>query len=74
MWAISYVHITPARYAVDGKEHRKTLYYGGLVDTVFGMCATTWVCKRQAVLYRTKAEATRQAKRLKGNYTIKEIK
>lgn len=47
---------------------------GGLMDTVFGMCATTWVGKRQAVLYRTKAEATRQAKMLKGNYTIKEIK
>lgn len=32
MFTITKVHITEARYSVDGKRHQSTLYYGGMVE------------------------------------------
>lgn len=54
---------TPARYAVDGKDHRRTLYYAGR-DTLGGFGVDHWDKKGKAKTYDDYRTAERHACRL----------
>lgn len=65
MFAITKIHITEARYSVDGKRHQRTLYYGGMVEHKGVGVFEHWGKKAEAKLFASKSEAQSYA-RMKG--------
>ena len=51
-----------AEDSVDGKEHRRKLWYSGSMN-LFGMSAPIWGARKDRKLFDTKAEANKVVKR-----------
>lgn len=64
-YIISKVLVTKAKYAVDGKDHRRNVYYGGR-DSVGGFGMDTWGDKSKAYRFTDERTAERYAKALGG--------
>ena len=64
-YAISKVYITLARYAKDGKDHRRTLYYAG-TDKLCGLGCDNWYDRKHAKLFDDERTAERYARALDG--------
>lgn len=72
-YAISKVYITPAKYAVDGKQHRHKLWYAGVKDYA-GFQMKAWEKKKERIVFCRKADAMRVAKALGSEAVVETIK
>ena len=70
-YAITKVYVTKAKHAVDGKDHRRTLYYAGR-DSLCGMGCDNWYDRKHAKLFDDERTAERYARALDG--TVKEVR
>lgn len=61
-YAIKMPCLTKAKDSVDGKAHRRTLWFAGEMDLFFAI-GPTWGAKHDRVIFNTKAEANKIAKR-----------
>lgn len=61
-YAIKMPYLTKAKDSVDGKAHRNTLWFAGEMDLFFAI-GPTWGAKRDRVIFSTKAEANKIAKK-----------
>lgn len=64
-YAISRVLLTKAKDAIDGKDHRRTLYYAGR-DDVLGFGCDHWDDRKHAKLFNDKRTAGTYARKLGG--------
>lgn len=70
-YAITRVMVTKAKHAVDGKDHRRTLYYAG-TSNLCGMGCDNWYDRKHAKLFDDERTAERYARALDGK--VKEVK
>ena len=64
-YAITKVLVTKARYATDGKDHRRTLYFAGR-DSIGGIGCDNWNDRKHARLFDDDRTAERYARSLGG--------
>lgn len=62
MYAISKVYYTPPEKSVDGKAHRRKLWYCEPIDFGFGLCEV-WGKKKGRKMFGKKSDAIRIAKK-----------
>lgn len=65
LYIISRIQVTKARYAVDKKDHRRTVYYGGR-DSFGGFGIETWGKRADAYKFTDRRTAERYARALGG--------
>ena len=71
MYAIYRWSVTPSRFSVDGKTHRRKVWFAGdrtMAGFYFSQC---WDRKEQAVLFDRKAEADRVARMIQKTHEEK---
>ena len=61
-YAIKKPLVVKKEHSVDGKSHRKTLWYQGCMDFGFGSCPV-WSKRQDRKIFSTKSEANKIAKR-----------
>ena len=69
-YAICKVNVTKANHSIDGKEHKRKVYYAGR-DSISGFGMTYWDKKNRAVLFDDVKTASRYARNYGG--TVVEI-
>ena len=72
-YAISRIHITPAKYSVDGKQHRHKLWYAG-VKVCGSYKVTAWEKRKGRLLFDRKVDANRMAKHLGDGAVVETVK
>lgn len=60
-YIIGKVNVTKANHSIDGKEHKRTVYYAGK-DTLCGFGMSFWDKKNKAVRFDDMRTAERYAK------------
>ena len=70
-YAITKVYVTKARHAIDGKDHRRTLYYAGR-EILCGTVCDNWYDRKHAKLFDDIRTAEIYARALDGK--VKEVR
>lgn len=65
MYIVSRIQVTKAKHAVDGKDHRRTVYYAG-TDNFCGFGVEHWSTKADAHKFYYRQDAERYARALGG--------
>ena len=73
-WVVAKKVTTPAKWAVDGKEHHRTQYELGRMVIGGIMFVQNWGRRKDAKKYKTKREAQRRARECGEGAYVVEIK